>query len=207
MSTTPPIPTGTEALVCADIATRQLHGIQKYGQTVAENPLLLPAWIQHAYEEALDLAVYLKRSLKEADRLIEIERAERMHAGAWQASDSRRAEAVARAEAAEALCAELRDTGLSFSRIVADTEISTDRVGVVTDSLSAFADALAKTPATVGKELAELREDKARLDWMLRQQSGGTITLRGIAMTEWCNGADWRNAIDAARKQGGQSYP
>lgn len=61
-------PTGTEAAVCADIARRQAHGIAKYGQTVADNPLTLRAWLQHAYEETLDKAVYLKRAIEEMDK-------------------------------------------------------------------------------------------------------------------------------------------
>lgn len=60
-------PTGIEAEVCADIARRQAHGIAKYGQTVAQNPLELRAWLQHAYEETLDKAVYLKRAITEID--------------------------------------------------------------------------------------------------------------------------------------------
>lgn len=59
--------TGTEALVCADIARRQQLGIAKYGQTVADNPLALRAWLQHAYEEVLDQAVYLRRAIQEID--------------------------------------------------------------------------------------------------------------------------------------------
>ncbi len=59
--------TGIEALVCADIARRQELGVRKYGQTVAANPLPLRAWLQHGYEEALDLAVYLRRSMAEID--------------------------------------------------------------------------------------------------------------------------------------------
>jgi hypothetical protein len=55
------MPTGTEARVCADIAERQRKGIAKYGTTVEQNPLTRQQWLQHAYEEALDLAVYLKR--------------------------------------------------------------------------------------------------------------------------------------------------
>lgn len=55
-------PTGIEAMVCEDIARRQAHGVAKYGQTLAENPLALPDWLQHAYEEAIDLALYLKRA-------------------------------------------------------------------------------------------------------------------------------------------------
>lgn len=58
-------PTGTEARVCADIAERQALGRSKYGTTVEENPLPLADWIRHAYEEALDLAIYLKRAGEE----------------------------------------------------------------------------------------------------------------------------------------------
>jgi hypothetical protein len=54
--------TGTEAEVCRDIAARQALGIKKYGQSVADNPLPHDQWLQHAYEECLDMAVYLKRS-------------------------------------------------------------------------------------------------------------------------------------------------
>lgn len=61
------VPTGIEAEVCAEIARRQALGIAKYGQTVAENPLSLRQWLQHALEEALDLAVYLKRAIAELD--------------------------------------------------------------------------------------------------------------------------------------------
>ena len=56
-------PTGIEALVCADIAKRQQVGIAKYGTTVAENPLTHAEWLKHAYEECLDMAVYLKRAM------------------------------------------------------------------------------------------------------------------------------------------------
>ena len=60
-------PSGTEAAVCEDIARRQDMGIAKYGTTVADNPLELRAWLQHAYEEALDQAIYLKRAIAEID--------------------------------------------------------------------------------------------------------------------------------------------
>lgn len=63
-----PSPTGTEAEVCKDIARRQAHGVAKYKTTVRENPLSLRAWLQHAYEEALDFAIYLKRSIEELDQ-------------------------------------------------------------------------------------------------------------------------------------------
>ena len=61
----PHVPVGTEAEVCADIAHRQKLGIAKYGTTVADNPLPLEAWLQHAYEETLDKAIYLKRAIAE----------------------------------------------------------------------------------------------------------------------------------------------
>ena len=59
------IPSGIESLVCDDIAKRQQVGIAKYGTTVAENPLTHAEWLQHAYEECLDMAVYLKRAMAE----------------------------------------------------------------------------------------------------------------------------------------------
>jgi hypothetical protein len=62
-----PVVSGTEMAVCLDIAMRQQMGIKKYGTTVRDNPLALRAWVQHAYEEALDLAVYLKRVTEELD--------------------------------------------------------------------------------------------------------------------------------------------
>lgn len=58
---------GTEAKVCADIAKRQQFGLNKYGTSVAENPLELRQWLQHAYEESLDLPIYLKRAIDELD--------------------------------------------------------------------------------------------------------------------------------------------
>lgn len=60
-------PTGIEALVCEEIARRQRVGIAKYGTTVADNPLPLREWLQHAYEETLDKAVYLRRAIAEID--------------------------------------------------------------------------------------------------------------------------------------------
>lgn len=63
----PPAATGIEAIVCTDIAARQQRGIEKYGTTVAGNPLPLRAWLQHAYEETLDQAIYLRRAIAEID--------------------------------------------------------------------------------------------------------------------------------------------
>ena len=58
-------PTGIELQVCEDIATRQKKGLAKYGQTVLDNPIPLEDWLQHAYEETLDKAIYLKRAIHE----------------------------------------------------------------------------------------------------------------------------------------------
>ena len=63
-----PKPQGIEAIVCQDIAKRQALGMNKYGISVADNPLLLRAWLVHAYEETLDNAVYLRRAIAELDK-------------------------------------------------------------------------------------------------------------------------------------------
>lgn len=42
--------------------------INKYGTTVAQNPLELKQWLQHAYEETLDKAVYLKRAIEKMEK-------------------------------------------------------------------------------------------------------------------------------------------
>ncbi len=62
--------TDTEKLVCQDIKDRQAKGVAKYGTTVANNSLPLREWLQHAYEEALDQAIYLKRAIQEIDRSV-----------------------------------------------------------------------------------------------------------------------------------------
>jgi len=59
---------GTEKAVCNDIAERQQLGVKKYGTTVEDNPLELREWLQHAYEETLDKAIYLKRVICEMDK-------------------------------------------------------------------------------------------------------------------------------------------
>jgi hypothetical protein len=56
-----------EQQVCQDILDRQKLGVAKYGTTVAENPLELRAWLQHALEECLDQAIYLKRAIAAID--------------------------------------------------------------------------------------------------------------------------------------------
>lgn len=60
-----PVPTGIEALVCADIAARQQIGIKKYGRTVAESP---DDMLRHAVEEAYDLSVYLRAEIEKRQK-------------------------------------------------------------------------------------------------------------------------------------------
>lgn len=67
MNTSSNTPTGIEAIVCDDIARRQALGLAKYGTTVAFNPGDLRYWLNHAYEETLDKAVYLRRAIAELD--------------------------------------------------------------------------------------------------------------------------------------------
>ena len=59
---------GPEADVCADISRRQQIGIKKYNSTVRDNNLSLKQWLQHAYEETLDKAIYLKRAIEQIDK-------------------------------------------------------------------------------------------------------------------------------------------
>lgn len=63
-----PFPMGTEKNVCEDIARRQAFGLTKYGVSVADNPLNLRQWLQHAYEETLDQAIYLRRAIDQIDK-------------------------------------------------------------------------------------------------------------------------------------------
>lgn len=55
---------GIEASVCGDIAARQALGVKKYGQTLSDNHEGLRARLQHAYEEMLDGAIYLKWAME-----------------------------------------------------------------------------------------------------------------------------------------------
>lgn len=61
-------PQGTEARVCEDIARRQEFGFAKYRISVSDNPLQAAQWARHAYEEALDQAIYLRRLVEELER-------------------------------------------------------------------------------------------------------------------------------------------
>lgn len=50
-----------------DLLKRSQLGIQKYGMTLERKDLVLRDWLQHAYEETLDQANYLKRAIVELD--------------------------------------------------------------------------------------------------------------------------------------------
>lgn len=46
-----------------DLLERSQVGIKKYGVTLERGDLSLKDWLQHAYEETLDQANYLKRAI------------------------------------------------------------------------------------------------------------------------------------------------
>lgn len=54
--------------VRADLLRRSQLGIQKYGMTLERDDLTLKQWLQHAYEECLDQANYLKRTILEIEK-------------------------------------------------------------------------------------------------------------------------------------------
>lgn len=56
------------AAVRADLLRRSEIGIAKYGTTLDRTDLNLRDWLQHAYEETLDQANYLKRAIMELDK-------------------------------------------------------------------------------------------------------------------------------------------
>ena len=47
----------------ADLDSREAEGRRRYGMTVDQANMDLSAWLQHAYEECLDMAIYLKRAM------------------------------------------------------------------------------------------------------------------------------------------------
>jgi hypothetical protein len=56
--------------VCNDLQERSKVGIRKYGVTLDRSDLPLRDWLQHAYEETLDTANYLKKSIMELDKIV-----------------------------------------------------------------------------------------------------------------------------------------
>ena len=59
------------AQVMLDLRAREKMGIEKYGVSVDKAKLDTIQWMQHAYEESLDHAIYMKKIILEAHRQIE----------------------------------------------------------------------------------------------------------------------------------------
>ena len=55
--------------VVYDLRTRSDVGIKKYGVTLARDDLSLEQWVQHALEECMDMALYLKRIKVELEKV------------------------------------------------------------------------------------------------------------------------------------------
>ena len=51
--------------VIKDIAARAELGLAKYNMTMDREDLIASDWVQHAYEECLDMSLYLKRLKKD----------------------------------------------------------------------------------------------------------------------------------------------
>ena len=54
-----------EETVIEKIRSRRDAGRKKYGTTMERTDLSRAQWLQHAQEEALDLAIYLQRLMRE----------------------------------------------------------------------------------------------------------------------------------------------
>lgn len=55
--------------VIKQLEDRMTFGYNKYGTTTERDDIDLLGWIQHAQEEAMDLAVYLERIKQEIQKL------------------------------------------------------------------------------------------------------------------------------------------
>ena len=51
--------------VIKDLNDREAKGLDTYGTTMDRTDLTEKQWLQHAYEEALDLALYLKKLINQ----------------------------------------------------------------------------------------------------------------------------------------------
>ena len=57
-------PSAILQIVIAELKVREERGLSKYGTTMDRNDLTNTEWLQHAYEEALDLSLYLKKLIE-----------------------------------------------------------------------------------------------------------------------------------------------
>ena len=64
----PPVVDSIIEAVRADLLRRSQFGIAKYGVSLDRTDYKLRDWLQHAYEECLDQANYLKRAIVTIDR-------------------------------------------------------------------------------------------------------------------------------------------
>jgi len=60
--------------VIEDLKSRSEIGIKKYGVTLDRDDLSLKEWLQHAYEECLDQANYLKKAITLLENLEQSEK-------------------------------------------------------------------------------------------------------------------------------------
>lgn len=58
-------PSAILQIVIAELKVREERGLSKYGTTMDRKDLTTKEWLQHAYEEALDLSLYLKKLIQE----------------------------------------------------------------------------------------------------------------------------------------------
>jgi hypothetical protein len=56
--------------VCSRLQARAERGLAKYGVTTERGDLSLVQWLQHAQDEAMDLAIYLERCKKDVAELV-----------------------------------------------------------------------------------------------------------------------------------------
>lgn len=61
----PPVEDPIVADVMTSMALRSAAGMQKYGVTMERPDVTTIEWLRHAQEEALDLAIYLERCIKD----------------------------------------------------------------------------------------------------------------------------------------------
>jgi len=59
-------PSAILQIVIAELKVREERGLNKYGTTMDRKDLTTKEWLQHAYEEALDLSLYLKKLIEES---------------------------------------------------------------------------------------------------------------------------------------------
>jgi hypothetical protein len=67
------------AQVMLDLRAREKMGIEKYGVSVDKAKLDTLQWMQHAYEESLDHAIYMKKLILEARKNIDALEIDKVH--------------------------------------------------------------------------------------------------------------------------------